>query len=55
MGTQTNLYAEEFFEQHVNDLGLHARYHTSEFSQYKIMNFFIVTLEITILRISAQL
>lgn len=38
MGTQTNLYAEQFFEQHANGLGLHARYHTSEFSQYKRMN-----------------
>ena len=38
MGTQTNLYAEQFFEQHANSLGLHARYHTSEFSQDKRMN-----------------
>ena len=38
MGTQTNLYAEQFFEQHANGLGLHARYNTSEFAQYKRMN-----------------
>lgn len=38
MGTQTNLYTEQFFEQHAHSLGLHTRYHTSEFSQDKRMN-----------------
>ena len=38
MGTQANLYAEQFFEQHANGLGLHAMYHTTEFSQDKRMN-----------------